>query len=342
MDKRYQVFISSTFSDLKDERTKVMHAIMSLDCIPAGMELFPSTDEEQFNFIKKIIDDCDYYLVVIGGRYGSLSEDGIGYTEKEFDYAISKGIKVMAFLHKDLEDIPVGKSDIDPLKREMLLAFRQKVSTGRLVKFWNNADELAGQVALSLTQTIKMYPAVGWVRGNIVSSTESLQELNDLRKQLAELQEFKNSIEKDAIVKESNISFIKELAGLEDLITIKGKSNKWNSGQRRTFTDDWQISISWKELFGTISPFLLDNPIDVKTKEILEKCLLKLAKPESDYTPKIEDQDFQTIKIQLTALGLIDVQYLKNINGEMSLFWTLTDLGKELMMQTRSVKKVTT
>ena len=206
MDKRYQVFISSTFSDLMEERSKVMHAIMSLDCIPAGMELFPSADEEQFNFIKKIIDDCDYYLVVIGGRYGTLSEDGIGYTEMEFDYAISKGIKVMAFLHKNLENIPVGKSDIDPEKREKLLAFRQKVSTGRLVKFWNNADELAGQVALSLNQTIKMYPAVGWVRANLVSSAESLQEMNELRKQLAELQEYKNEIEKVSLAKETNLS----------------------------------------------------------------------------------------------------------------------------------------
>lgn len=53
MDKRYQVFISSTYSDLKEERSKVMQTIMSLDCIPAGMELFPAIDAEQFEFIKK-------------------------------------------------------------------------------------------------------------------------------------------------------------------------------------------------------------------------------------------------------------------------------------------------
>lgn len=50
MDKRYQVFISSTYSDLQDERKKVMHTILSLGCIPAGMELFPAMDEEQFEF----------------------------------------------------------------------------------------------------------------------------------------------------------------------------------------------------------------------------------------------------------------------------------------------------
>ena len=47
MDKRYQVFISSTYSDLKEERGKVMQTVMSLDCIPAGMEFFTAIDSEQ-------------------------------------------------------------------------------------------------------------------------------------------------------------------------------------------------------------------------------------------------------------------------------------------------------
>ena len=109
MEKRYQIFISSTFSDLKDERKKVMQTIMSLDCIPAGMELFPAMDEEQFEFIKRIIDDCDYYILIIGARYGSMDENGVSYTEKEYKYAISKNIPVMAFLHDDISSLPLNK-----------------------------------------------------------------------------------------------------------------------------------------------------------------------------------------------------------------------------------------
>jgi len=74
MDKRYQIFISSTYADLKEERRRVIQTVMELDCIPAGMELFPAADEEQFEFIKRVIDDCDYYLLIIGGRYGSTTD----------------------------------------------------------------------------------------------------------------------------------------------------------------------------------------------------------------------------------------------------------------------------
>ena len=182
MDKRYQVFISSTYADLKEERTKVIQTIMELDCIPAGMEIFPAIDDDQFNFIKKVIDDCDYYLLIIGGRYGSLSDDGISYTEKEYNYALARGIRVIAFVHENPDTIPLGKSEKGEALRDKLKQFREKVTTNRLVKFWNVAEDLPGLVALSLSKTIRTYPAIGWVRANSVNNVELLQELNELRK----------------------------------------------------------------------------------------------------------------------------------------------------------------
>src|ERR1043165_6097881 len=101
MDKRYQVFVSSTFADLKDERGRVIQTLMEMDCIPAGMELFPAADEDQLEFIKRVIDDCDYYVVIVGGRYGTTNtSDGLSYTEKEYEYAVERGLKVVALLHE--------------------------------------------------------------------------------------------------------------------------------------------------------------------------------------------------------------------------------------------------
>ena len=68
MEKRYQVFVSSTFEDLKIERQEVMQALLELDCIPSGMELFPAADEDQWSLIKRVIDECDYYIVIIAGK----------------------------------------------------------------------------------------------------------------------------------------------------------------------------------------------------------------------------------------------------------------------------------
>jgi hypothetical protein len=161
MEKRCQVFVSSTYADLQEERSHVFRTLIEMDCIPAGMELFPAIDEEQFEFIKKVIDDCDYYLLIIGGRYGSLTPEGLSYTKKEYDHAIERGIKVIAFLHENPDNLPVAKSEIDVTSRQKLREFREEVSKGRLVQFRNSATELPGLVALSLSRTIKTYPAEG-------------------------------------------------------------------------------------------------------------------------------------------------------------------------------------
>lgn len=98
MDKKYQVFISSTFSDLIEERKKIQEILLMADCIPAGMEAFVATNEEQFNVIKKVIDLCDYYVLIVGGRYGSVNEStGLSYTEMEYDYAVENNIPVLVF-----------------------------------------------------------------------------------------------------------------------------------------------------------------------------------------------------------------------------------------------------
>jgi len=66
------------------------------------MEMFPAADDDAWTLIRKVIDDSDYYLLVIGGKYGSVDPiEEISFTEKEYDYAVKKGKPVMAFLFGD-------------------------------------------------------------------------------------------------------------------------------------------------------------------------------------------------------------------------------------------------
>lgn len=88
-----------------------MAALLELDCFPSGMELFPAADDTQWEVIKSIIDNCDYYVLILGGRYGSVNKDGISYTELEYDYAIKKGIPTISFLHENIENLSVSKSE---------------------------------------------------------------------------------------------------------------------------------------------------------------------------------------------------------------------------------------
>ncbi|SCY68641.1 DUF4062 domain-containing protein [Thiohalorhabdus denitrificans] len=328
MDKRYQVFVSSTFADLQNERQKVIQALMEMDCIPAGMEIFPASDEEQLEFIKKIINDCDYYLLIIGGRYGTTDSEGLSYTEKEYDYAVEMGLPVIALLHSDPGQIPSAKTDQNEQLAQRLEEFREKVAKGRLVKFWENAYQLPGMVALSLSKTIKTYPAVGWVRADQTASEEVFRQVSELSKENAEL---RKRVSEQASYESADIS---SLAGFDDYFEVHGTYKIGREASPRS----WSKTLTWGEIFGIISPYLIENPSDKFVKVKLGNEIFDLLE-EKAYRKEIEDQCFQTIKIQLTALGLVTVKYSKNNKGGMGLFWVLTEKGGSAMMQLRAIKK---
>jgi hypothetical protein len=188
MDKRYQVFVSSTYEDLQEERQEVMHALLELDCIPAGMELFPAANEDQWTLIKRVIDDCDYYLVIVGGRYGSTDSEGIGYTEKEYRYALEKGKPTIGFLHRNPEDLPARKTEKLEGGKEKLQKFRELVAQ-KMCQFWDSPADLGSKVSRSLIKLIKQHPAVGWVRADQLPSEDVSQELLAFRKKVEELEQ---------------------------------------------------------------------------------------------------------------------------------------------------------
>jgi len=175
MNPRYQIFISSTFRDLRNERQAVLDAVLELGHFPAGMEVFPAADATPWSVIETIIAESDYYVLIIGGLYGSTDEHGISYTEREYDLALSKSIPVLAFLHSDPSQIPAGMSELDPVARERLSAFRAKVEVHHC-KYWSCADELKAQVVIGIVHAIRVAPRTGWIRGDTGDTAETLKK----------------------------------------------------------------------------------------------------------------------------------------------------------------------
>jgi hypothetical protein len=91
------------------------------------MELFPATSESAWDLIKGVIDDSDYYCLILGGRYGSVDVDGIGFTEREYDYAVSAKKPLIAFVHGKPGEIPVSKSEASDKGRKRLAEFIKKI-----------------------------------------------------------------------------------------------------------------------------------------------------------------------------------------------------------------------
>lgn len=176
MDRKYQIFISSTFADLKEERRIVMETILKFGHIPVGMEMFKAGNESQWKIIEERIRDCDYYLVIVGDRYGTTDEQGKSYTEREYDFAVENGIPVAAFLtDKGVRAAPGRQLDDleDALKLER---FRRKCSAGKVVAVWGTPDRLALECMASLHELTTKYPRPGWISGRNAAGPEVLTQ----------------------------------------------------------------------------------------------------------------------------------------------------------------------
>ena len=170
MKKKYQIFISSTYEDLKEERKKVQDTILSMYHFPIGMEMFSAADKKQWEIIRETIDSSDYYILIIGHRYGSVIKEGehdvISYTQKEFRYALEQKIPVLAFLIDNDVAIMPEKMEQNASRRKQLEWFKNEVKNGRMVQFWKNKDDLASKVSVALSNEISRGKRLGWVRAD--------------------------------------------------------------------------------------------------------------------------------------------------------------------------------
>lgn len=353
--KRYQVFVSSTYADLVQERQAVTSALLQLDAFPSGMELFPVADDDAWTLITRVIDDCEYYLLVIGVRYGSEDPiERLSFTEKEYDYATQKGKPVMAFLHGDPDSIPVGKTDKDSEASKKLQAFREKVQAAKHVKYWTSPEQLAGQVALSFAQFTNQYPAVGWIRADRAASWEALQEIDVLRKKLAAAQEDLETARHEPPPGTSGAETVTVY------MSLTAEARQANKASRR-ITTSIAVKPTWDELFAAAGVSLIDECEEGVLGQQLANWLynykldieeirshLNAEAAKRDFEAKqvtfygveaeLDEEDFGTIRVQFIALGLMRRSDRKRSVSDKGTYWTVTPYGETKVIQLRAIK----
>lgn len=333
MSVRYQVFVSSTFRDLEAERREVIQALLELDCIPAAMEMFPASNADQWTLIKGVIDNSDYFIVIVGGRYGSVDENGVSYTEKEYDYALEIGKPILGFVHEDIEDLK--KRNIEPTEAGLakLASFRAKVEM-KMCKKWSTPQELGGAVSRSLIQLMRSEPGVGYVRGSEALTKERLQEIDDLRKRLAEYDALMRSSEDEAPKGAEGLAH-----GTEHFTISASVGNSINSF-------DVEIEYTWDEIFRLLGPLLMDESSEANLSKYLGRDILaSLDDDVFNHTvvsrtyalASVHGDDFQQIKIQLFSLGLIEQSVKKRAVSDKGSYWQLTPYGQRALMKLRAL-----
>lgn len=173
--KKIQIFVSSTHDDLIKERQSMVEGILNAGHIPAGMELFGGPDSI-IKTIQKWINDSDMFILLLGGRYGSIYEDeGISYTEWEYQYAkkINKPVCVIVLSEKMLLQNAenMGKKNIFEEKyKKKYEKFKSSIMKKDICIEVSTLDGIISAVQTHINSTFNNpdYDLVGWVRGDSV------------------------------------------------------------------------------------------------------------------------------------------------------------------------------
>ena len=271
--KKYQIFISSTFTDLIEERRALQDAILKMNHFPVGMELFSAASEDQWSVIEEVIQNTDYYVLIIGFRYGSMTDEGISYTEKEYRYAKEQGIPILAFIKN--EDVPSapGQRENSLKQKRKLESFINEVKDGRMVEFWSSKEELLQIVTASLYKAFNKCDRPGWIRANDYRAEEIQIELVEQNKRIRALQD-ENSILRE---KTTGSRYPEFKLLINDLDTLDIELPKWG-GSNSIYSDYMPIDIEKYKDKNVSADYMQQCKkynMNLPTQEVLEEYINK-------------------------------------------------------------------
>lgn len=316
-----------------------MQALLELECMPAGMELFPAANDSQWEWIKRVIDESDYYVVIVGGRYGTISKDsGLSFTEMEYRYAIKNSKPIIAFVYEDISLLPSKHVEQQATRARKLEAFRELVKS-RLCKFYSSPSDLGAKVSRSLTQLRKQYPSAGWLRADLLEAYPSSDEVLRLKTENEELQA---RLEKYGLDAPKSLETLASGSEQFEIDFVVARSERDETSKRyKNIGDQWETAhFTWDEIFADLGPTILQNtseywtPLRGLNEMIHRQCAGELLTKHHGsrlQNFRISSDSSDTILLQLRALKLIELDESKK--------WQLTPYGDNYLVALLGVRK---
>ncbi|GGF76615.1 hypothetical protein GCM10010912_22160 [Paenibacillus albidus] len=287
MKKKLQVFISSTYTDMIEERQAAVSAVLNSGHIPAGMELFKSGDQSQKTTIMRWIQESDVYMLILGGRYGSIdAESGKSYTHWEYDYAGELGKRRFAIVIDDKKLDEKARENKDYLEREHYKeyqAFKTEV-LGNISKFYEDLKDIRLATMESLKEFESDDSLIGWVKADQAGgAVETLKE---------------------------NVALLKEIAKLKaELEKAKEKEQQ----KEKVMINGWD----YEELKDTLAKIIIETPNGFKREDkeknssllvwfVTFEDIFNIGITNSNVALNEESDLFHTIAPKLISYGLLE------------------------------------
>tara|TARA_B100000614_G_scaffold174260_1_gene155632 strand:- start:23381 stop:24400 length:1020 start_codon:yes stop_codon:yes gene_type:complete len=336
VDKRYQVYISTTYPDMQSARQALMLPLLDLGLMPMGMDMHSGESHNLMPVVQRMIDDSDYFVILLGGRYGTLSPLGLSYTHREYIFAATKRKPVVSFIHDDPLNLPpdireptregqVRRDDFARLLENKTLSFR-----------WRDESDLRERVARVMPDVMRQYPAPGWVQAGAGGIEDPAGR--DLRRRVTELEK-----EREELLAAQR-GALRNLARGTDPVALDYSCNVYEGGDCKMAMAS--CTLDWNRIFACVAPLML-NPVsepvmqkaleDYIARQALENVGADFPKAHAVRNVVLAGHAFNQVKVQLRTLGLITKTSETDSRGLP--LWRLTAQGDATMSQTMARRR---
>ncbi|MEY2862794.1 MAG: hypothetical protein RLY58_501 [Pseudomonadota bacterium] len=304
IDKRYHVFISSTGADMQAERTVLAQTLVSQGYFSWGLEhRTPLTTA----FARRQIDDCDYFILMLGSRYGELSASGVSYLHLEYIYAVTKQKPILVLLHESPEGRAAELQESTQDGRLKFQDFRRQLQREReMVVTFRDTRDLEMALRHAMPQLVNRYPAQGWIRPNQLQ----IQQLQDENEQLRQKLIAMESARVSAPVSEGGLE-LPQVQGDEEF-AFDYKVHAYQDGNFRELRP--QRNMRWNDILMVLGPGFSPGAPEENFARVINDYLNSSALPDvRDVMPRahavarsqINVRALHAIKMQLKHNGWI-------------------------------------
>lgn len=324
LDKRYQVFISTSGQDMQPERIILAQTLVGMGFFSWGLEQRTPLSTA---FARRQIDDCDYVVILLGSQYGEQSVSGVGYMHLEYIYAVSKQKPVIVFMHDDPDSRDESLHDAKPELREKFKEFRKLLqSEVDQVFTYRTLRDLEMAVRLNMPQMLERYPVTGWVRPQ---NTQALHdEIDELKAKIAQMEADAGKSEPDPFLTLPKVS-------MHEVFSFEYRMHAYQDGNFKELKV--QKKLTWAELLVILGDtFINPTPEEFFSKRMneylnetgLEDARVEMPRAHAVARAQMNIRALHSLKLQMRQNDWI---VPTGRDDRQRLLWQLTSKAQKLM-----------
>ncbi len=332
IDKRYHVFICTSGTDMQAERVVLSQALVSQGFFSWGLEQrTPLTTA----FARRQIDDCDYFVLLLGGCYGELSASGVSYMHLEYIYAVTKRKPIVVIMHEAPESRPPELQEKTSEARLKFHDFRQQLQREReVVVSYRNMRDLEMAVRRAMPLMTERFASAGWIRPQ--DSQKLQDEIDRLRQKITQLEHQPSTAQSDAILTLPKVQPDEEFA-------FDYRVHAYQDGNFKELRP--QRKMKWSELLSVLGPGFSPAAPEENFVRVINEYLNQISLSDArEVMPRAHATARSQINIR--ALHSIKMQLKHNHwiipigrDNRQRLLWELTPQAEKLMLSPNKSKQ---